>query len=75
MFLNRDQIKMMLYLGDADEGSASGDVIDKGVFDSLVDLGLVHKESEGKFNFTNEGEQLYAKLDARRGSFPPEALS
>ena len=71
VFLTHAQARMVLHLGEAGDGTACATVIDKQVFASLFDLGLVHERPDGRFDLTDLGEEFYDELDQRRDAFPP----
>lgn len=60
--LTDKQKEVLLKLG----GSSSLEMVPSDVWDELLALGLIYKRSDGRFDLTDAGEQIYNQLALKR---------
>jgi hypothetical protein len=60
--LTDKQKEFLLKLG----GSSSFEMVPSDVWDELLALGLMYKRSDGRFDLTETGEQIYNQLALKR---------
>ncbi len=65
MQLTEAQKELLLHLGGPDDDLR---VISAEVQGELVQLGLVYKRDDGPWDLTDQGEDLYDRLTARKGA-------